>query len=415
VVSEFIADTPDSAPVSSERVLVTLPHPGDGNHNGGQLQFGPDGDLYISVGDGGGGNDTHQNAQKTSTLLGKILRVSPGTTDYAIPGGNPYGTNAKCINGTNGGSPCPEVWWYGMRNPWRFSFDSATGDMAEGDVGEDSDEEINFAHPNQYVGGNFGWPCYEGLELNQSAPSAECTPEPVPVPPVLTYHHTSNCGGDSFCGNGVIGGYVMHDPSLPSLNGCYVYGDLSNAHLRVTRLAQPAALGDTDLGPSVSNLSSLGVDASGHLWAADISGPVYRLDSDGNGATMPTCPPAPAALGGRDSTPAKLHITRRKRQHVLKRRYLTVTVSPNELATITARGRVSIRGTRHALKTHSSTRQCFGLKHVTLHLRISRKTTRRIRRALRHHRRVVAKLTVTSKDASSNLSKARHVSIRIVG
>jgi glucose/arabinose dehydrogenase len=295
-VSEFTADSGfDTASAVSEHVLLTIPHPAQSNHNGGQLQFGPDGDLYISVGDGGGSNDTELNAQNTHTLLGKVLRIAPGATSYTIPNGNPFAAGqAECSSGTNGGSNCPEIWAYGLRNPWRFSFDSQTGDLVIGDVGQDRDEEIDFAHLGQNVGANYGWPCYEGFEVNNNRPSAECTPLPAPVvAPVLSYPHPANCGSGQFCGDGIIGGYVMHDPSLPSLNGCYVFGDLSNPALQVVGLEQPSAVGQIALGPEVSNLSSFGLDASGHLYAADVGGgTVYRLDSDGNAATDPTCPTA---------------------------------------------------------------------------------------------------------------------------
>ncbi|MGZ4341268.1 MAG: PQQ-dependent sugar dehydrogenase [Solirubrobacteraceae bacterium] len=295
-VSEFTADPPgfDTASLASEHVLLTIPHPNETNHNGGQLQFGPDGDLYISVGDGGGGDDTELKAQHTDRLLGKLLRISPGPTSYTIPAGNPFNGQPLCSSGTNGGSSCPEIWAYGLRNPWRVSFDSATSDLIIADVGQNRDEEIDFAHPGQNIGANYGWPCYEGFELNATAPAAECSPLPTRVvAPVLSYPHPGNCAGQPFCGDDIIGGYVMHDPTLPSLNGCYVFGDLSNPDLQVVGLAQPSAVGQVALGPQVSNLSSFGVDASGHLYAADIgSGIVYRLDSDGNAATDPTCPTA---------------------------------------------------------------------------------------------------------------------------
>jgi glucose/arabinose dehydrogenase len=293
-VSEFTADPGgDAASASSEHVLLTIPHPSQDNHNGGQLQFGPDGDLYVSVGDGGGGDDTELNAQKKTTLLGKLLRISPGITSYTVPAGNPFAGAPECSSGTNGGSNCPEIWAYGLRNPWRFSFDNSTGDLVIGDVGQNRDEEIDFAHTGQNIGANYGWPCYEGFELNGNRPAAECSPLPAPVvAPVASYPHPGNCpAGQPFCGDGIIGGYVMHDPALPSLNSCYVFGDLSTPDLQVVGLAQPMAVGQVALGPQVSNLSSFGVDASGHLYAADVgSGTVYRLESDGNRATDPTCP-----------------------------------------------------------------------------------------------------------------------------
>ena len=306
-VSEFTANAGlQSASPATEQVLLTIPHPNQSNHNGGQLQFGPDGDLYISVGDGGGGNDTELNAQHTTTLLGKILRIAPGTSSYSIPAGNPFANNPLCSTGPSSTSNCPEIWAYGLRNPWRFSFDSATGDLVIGDVGQDRNEEVDFAHPGQNVGASYGWPCFEGFELNAARPGSECSPLPSPVvAPVLTYPHPANCAGAPFCGAGIIGGYVMHDPTIPSLNGCYVFGDLSTPDLRIVRLDQPVALGGADLGPQIGNLSSFGEDAAGHLYAADIgSGVVSELTSDGNAATNPTCPPAPVT-GGPPAPPSK--------------------------------------------------------------------------------------------------------------
>ena len=300
-VSEFTANSDgDSANPSTEQVLLTIPHPAESNHNGGQLQFGPDGDLYISVGDGGGANDTEMNAQHTTTLLGKMLRIAPEANgQYSIPAGNPFNTGqSNCSSGPRASTtmpPCPEIWAYGLRNPWRFSFDSATGDMVIGDVGQSAEEEIDFAHPGQNVGANYGWPCYEGLEIDTAAPASECTPLPSPVVfPVLTYPHPANCDGAPFCGNGIIGGYVMHDPTLPSINGCYVYGDLGTPGLRMVHLAQPSASASVALGPQIDSLSSFGLDASGHLYAADIaSGDVFRIESDGDPATDPRCAPPP--------------------------------------------------------------------------------------------------------------------------
>ncbi len=315
-LSEFTANPGgDTANAGSEQVLITIPHPDQSNHNGGQLQFGPDGDLYISVGDGGGGNDTEVNAQHTTTLLGKILRISPQTNGYLIPAGNPFSGGPECANGPSSGSTsCPEIWAYGLRNPWRFSFDSATGDMVIADVGQSAEEEIDFAPQGQNVGANYGWPCYEGLELDSLAPASECTPLPSPVvSPVLTYPHPQNCGGVPFCGDGIIGGYVMHDPTLPSLEGCYVYGDLATPGLRAVHLAQPSASASVALGPQIASLSSFGLDASGRLYGADIAkGDVYRIESDGNPATDPRCappspPPAPPQQASGNTSSPGIH------------------------------------------------------------------------------------------------------------
>ena len=212
------------------------------------------------------------------------------------PAGNPFSSGqSECSSGPHPGTECPEIWAYGLRNPWRFSFDSATGDMVIADVGQSAEEEIDFAHPGQNVGANYGWPCYEGLIRDAAAPSSECSPLPSPVVfPVQTYPHPQNCNGAPFCGDGIIGGYVMHDPTLPSIDGCYVYGDLGTAGLRMVSLGQPSAAASVALGPQIDSLSTFGLDASSHLYAADIgSGDVYRIESDGNPATDPRCAPPP--------------------------------------------------------------------------------------------------------------------------
>jgi glucose/arabinose dehydrogenase len=405
VVAEFDANSDDVAD-STPHVLIDMPHPNYVNHNGGQLAFGPDGMLYISTGDGGGANDPAENAQKKTNLLGKILRIHPDASSYTVPAGNPFPGGVDCPNGDGGASTCREIWSYGLRNPWRFSFDSASGDMIIGDVGQANDEEVDLARPGQHVGANWGWPCYEGFEVNAAGPSDQCSPLPASVVnPVLAYHHPSNCSGAPFCGSGIIGGYVMHDPSLPSLEGYYVYGDLSNPRLRVAMLGEPTALSDADLGPQVANLSSFGVDASGHLWAADIEGPVYRIDP-----APPSPPPAPA----RDTTPARLKVTRSRNQHVLRTHYVRITVVPSELATIVARGTVSVPKSARVYRTRSTSHKTRAHKRVTLHLRITKKTLSRIRHALRHRRFLTARITVTSKDAAGNRSKPKHTTVRLV-
>ncbi|HEX6460054.1 MAG TPA: PQQ-dependent sugar dehydrogenase [Thermoleophilaceae bacterium] len=415
VLAEFDATSADQAS-PTPHVLIDMPHPNHVNHNGGQLQFGPDGDLYISTGDGGGSNDVEHNAQQKSNLLGKILRIHPGASSYSIPAGNPF-SGDNCHTGSNGGSNCPEIWSYGLRNPWRFSFDSVTGDMIIGDVGQSRDEEIDFApHPGLNAGVNYGWPCYEGFELNAARPSAECTPLPSPVTfPQLVYHHS--CAGASFCGEGVIGGYVMHDPSLPALGGCYVYGDLGTPRLRTVRLTATSATGDTDLGPQVSSLSSFGEDASGHLWAADVTGPVYRLDFDGNAATTQTCygspggpTPPPAAT---DKTPPTLSLRWHRHQRVLRTRSIKVAVKVNEASTLTGTGTIRTGGKAAVIRFKRARRKVVPGHRVTLKLRLTKRGFRSLRRAMSHRRTRIAHVTVTAKDAAGN-GRSRRISIRLV-
>ncbi|HEY8638546.1 MAG TPA: PQQ-dependent sugar dehydrogenase, partial [Solirubrobacteraceae bacterium] len=207
-VVEYRRATADRAnPRSARRVLLqTQP---EANHNGGQLQFGPDGLLYIGFGDGGGGNDQHGtrgNAQDLGSLLGKILRIDPrarGRRPYSIPSSNPFVRRS----GARG-----EIYAYGLRNPWRFSFDRSTGDLTIGDVGQDDVEEVDFARRGRARGVNYGWRPFEGRRQNFNEPA------PGAVFPVITHTHAAG-----WCS--VTGGYVVRDHALGALVGRYVYGD----------------------------------------------------------------------------------------------------------------------------------------------------------------------------------------------
>jgi glucose/arabinose dehydrogenase len=241
---------------SSARVLMTIDHHNYSNHNGGQLAFGPEGDLYIGVGDGGSEDDPENNGQNTDTLLGKILRVSPAPVGgYTIPKGNPFaGQSGKRA----------EIWAYGLRNPWRFSFDSANGNMIIGDVGQDLQEEIDFVPAHTGAGANYGWSIFEGDRRNKpgNAPNA--------VAPVLVAAHSNG-----FCA--IIGGYVVRDRSLPSLYGRYLFGDYCRPQIESVRLSKGRATARMATGLNVSETSSLGQDASGHIYVTSLKGPVYRI------------------------------------------------------------------------------------------------------------------------------------------
>jgi glucose/arabinose dehydrogenase len=398
-VSEFrrSATNPNVADPASERLLLTIPHPSQTNHNGGQVEFGPDGNLYVSTGDGGGGNDSQQNAQKKNVLLGKILRINPNAgAPYSIPAGNPFG-GALCSKGSNGGATCPEIWAYGFRNPWRFSFDSATGDLVIGDVGESAEEEIDFAHRGQNVGANYGWPCYEGNRVNSSAPSSECATRPSPVvAPVFQYPHS--CSGSSACGSGVIGGYVVRDPSLGPLVGRYVYGDLSKSGLRSLVLGQPTASGDSSLGLSVSALSSFGEDAGNCLYAASFgSGSVFRIAPDSN----PTPGPCPL-VGQPPPAGPQLTLSVRKLQHIVRVKRLKVSVTANQAGTIVGTARVTIsRRHNHVLRFRGVTNRHARAGHkVVLRLRLTRHNLTTLRKLIHRRHSMVAKLTVTGRNAA---------------
>jgi len=249
---------------NSARVVLAQAQP-QSNHNGGQLAFGPDGYLYISLGDGGGQGDqhgTHGNAQNLGVLLGKILRINPnkqGSRAYSIPSDNPFYGRA----GARG-----EIWAYGLRNPWRFSFDRTKGGMAIGDVGQSEIEETNWAAPpTRGRGNNYGWRVWEGTRRNNSRENAAGQ-----VPPVAQYSHSAGrCS--------VTGGYVVRDSRLTSLYGHYLFadfcsGEIWQAAMRSGKLTARVS----KLTLHVTNPSSFGQDNSGHIYISSIGGRVYRLD-----------------------------------------------------------------------------------------------------------------------------------------
>jgi glucose/arabinose dehydrogenase len=393
------ASNPNVADPGSERVLISIPHPNFTNHNGGQLQFGPDGYLYISTGDGGNSNDSPQhNAQNTGSLLGKILRIDPANPAASVPGNIP---------GTR-------VYAYGLRNPWRFSFDRLTGDMIIGDVGQSAREEIDFAHPGQNEGANYGWPCFEGSQQNSAASGyAECTPLPSETAPVFDYGHS----GTPFTGLGIIGGYVVRDPSLPDLYGRYIYGDLYTSGTKGLRsITLPAAGDDQPLPLNVSGLSSFGEDAMGCVYAASQSGGgVWRLAPDTNPTPGPCGSGGPSTAPAKDTTAPSLSLRRRRRQRVVRTHSISVGAVSNELAGFTATATVRVAGkASRTLRFNRATRKNVAAgKHVTLKLRLTKRTLRSLRRAMRHHRSRLAQVRVTARDGSGN-TRSRRLSVRLV-
>jgi glucose/arabinose dehydrogenase len=254
------AGAPNRADESSRRSVIRVAHH-RGNHKGGQVQVGPDGMLYAGFGDGGGGGDPDENAQNVSRILGKMIRIDPRPDGgYSIPAGNPF-------RGRSGARP--EIYAYGLRNPYRFSFDRRRGHLVIGDVGQDEIEEIDFV-PGRTGGRpprggyNFGWDVFEGRSRYESGSA------PGHIRPVL--QHTQ---GEGFCS--IIGGYVMRDRSLGrGWTGRYVYGDYCDGTIRVAHLRRPNA-------PSratrlhVNALVSFGEDGRGRVYAVSLNGPVYRI------------------------------------------------------------------------------------------------------------------------------------------
>ncbi|HWH92231.1 MAG TPA: PQQ-dependent sugar dehydrogenase [Baekduia sp.] len=259
---EYRRRTEEVADAGSARTVFVHDDP-EANHNGGELAFGPDGYLYVGTGDGGGGDDQHGargNAQNLGSPLGKILRIVPkaaGGKAYTIPPSNPFIKRSGAR---------PEVYAYGLRNPWRFSFDRARGDLVIGDVGQDAVEEIDFARKGTARGANFGWRPWEGRARNvdEPAPGAKF--------PVITKTHA-----DGWCS--ITGGYVVRDRGVPGLYGRYVYGDYCKGELRSARLSGGRARDDRPIAgvKTVSGLDSFGEDAAGRVYVVSQQGAVYRF------------------------------------------------------------------------------------------------------------------------------------------
>jgi glucose/arabinose dehydrogenase len=251
--------SPNRANKATRRPVLFVDQPFE-NHNGGLNLFGPDGYLYIGLGDGGAAADPANRAQNLDTLLGKILRIDPRRSPskrYRSPQSNPFVGRA----GRN------EIYAYGLRNPWRFSFDRKTGALYIGDVGQNNFEEIDYASRGTARGKDFGWSCFEGTARFDT--SRRC---PNPVKPVLTYGLAGqNCA--------VTAGVVVRDPALPQLAGRFLYGDFCAGQVRSFGISGGRATDDRAVGVNVSQLSSFGEDAAGRVYLASLDGPAYRLVS----------------------------------------------------------------------------------------------------------------------------------------
>jgi len=241
----------------TEKVLLTIPHPTNTNHNGGMLAFGPDGFLYIGVGDGGSANDPPNNAQNIDVLLGKILRIdiNSSTAAYVSPSTNPFFGSAPGRD---------EIFAFGMRNPWRFSFDRLTGVQWVGDVGQGAWEEVDTPIVS---GGNYGWRVYEGFACTNNDPSL-CTPTNY-LPPILSYQHLNGrCS--------ITGGFVYRGSAGTLPSGTYVYADYCSGEIFTWDGTSQALLLDTTL-----NISSFGEDEAGELYVVGLGGSLSKLVSSG--------------------------------------------------------------------------------------------------------------------------------------
>lgn len=261
-VSRFELDTSGLAlDPASEEVLIRIPQP-QGNHNGGDLAFGPTGLLYASFGDGGGAGDPGENAQDTSNLLGTIIRINvDGGTPYEIPGDNPFFGGALCVQGTSS-ADCPEIFAWGLRNPWRMSFDSATAALWVGDVGQADWEEVD----RVVLGGNYGWNDREGAHCFDPPSACAMGFEE----PVAEYDHT--------VGQSVTGGYVYRGSAMADLVDWYVFGDfVSGAIFAIPADGQPTVV-PNQVADAGFNISAFAEDTDGELYAlAYGSGTIHRL------------------------------------------------------------------------------------------------------------------------------------------
>jgi glucose/arabinose dehydrogenase len=246
-----VSGDPNVADAGSALILKTISHPVNKNHNGGQLAFGPDGKLYVGVGDGGSGGDPPNNAQNLSVLLGKILRLDVDIAAPYIPAGNPFGN---------------EIWAYGLRNPWRFSFDRLTGDLLVGDVGQGSWEEVDFQPASSTGGENYGWRITEGNHCYNPPSGCDMTGL---TPPILEYGH-----GAGDCA--IIGGVRYRGP-VASFAGTYLYGDYCTGRIWGATQGTGGVWSASQLIDTSYSISSFGQDQHGNVYLTDLSGAVYEI------------------------------------------------------------------------------------------------------------------------------------------
>jgi glucose/arabinose dehydrogenase len=249
------APTADAAEPASAKLILTVKQPYS-NHNGGLNMFGPDGMLYIGMGDGGSGGDPQGNGQNRNALLGKILRIDVDRGDpYSVPSSNPF---------ANGGG-APEAWAVGMRNPWRFSFDPTAGLLIIADVGQGEWEEIN-AVPARTAGLNYGWNIMEGTHCYRSI---ACSKSGL-TQPVHEYSHSDGCS--------ITGGYVYRGRRIPQLAGTYFYADYCQGWIRSLKIVDGKATAHQKWDvPSVGSILSFGQDSAGELYVLSANGTVYRI------------------------------------------------------------------------------------------------------------------------------------------
>jgi hypothetical protein len=408
-VEELRAPTADAADPASRRLVLPIPHPTATNHNGGTLRFGPDGHLWLAPGDGASG----ANARSTASLLGKVLRIDPrggAPGQYAIPPDNPF-------VGTPGARG--EIWAYGLRNPFRFAFDRLIGDLVIGDVGQGTTEEITHlpAASGRGRGADLGWDVCEGSYV-QGSRDRTCT-LPLAVPPAIDKFQVE----DGF--RSIIAGPVVRDPSLPSLYGRLIYGDYFVDALRTAVLpgGGARATDDRTVGPAalVDELTSLGEDAAGCVYATSGAGAVYRLvELD---ARVPCAlPPAPGRPDARP--PARrggsgpidrpqLRTGARPRQRVLANRGVVVRARCDEPCRVAAGGRLRIG--RRAFALRRVMRGGAAGELLRLKPRLGVRGVRALRVALADGRRPRVVVRLRARDAQGDASALARRTVRAIG
>jgi glucose/arabinose dehydrogenase len=364
------AANPDLADRTA-RVVWRQDHPAT-NHNGGTIAFGRDGNLWLAPGDGA----DQDNAQTLSSPLGKVLRIDPhrgNAGEYTVPPDNPYGT---------------AVWASGLRNPFRWSFDRATGDLVIGDVGDTAHEEIDFVPwPGLGRGANFGWPCREGL----SSHSGTCMAGPL-TDPVIDFPRPDYTA--------VTGGIVVRDPGLPTLIGRYLYADYFKGVIRSFKLGLPRASDDRSAGlPSVPNLVNFGEDACGHIYVVSAGGRISRLQDGAISACAP--PPVATAPIPPDRTAPRVRIRVAGKGRVGRRARPQIALTASEACRVTIRARL---GGWTLVRARTSLRAG---RRTVIRLRPKAKVVKRIRRSLRRHKHLTLRVSVTAVDAAGNTGHAQ--------
>lgn len=255
-----VSSNPDMADVSTATPILAVSQPYS-NHNGGQIAFGADGMLYIALGDGGGGGDPLQHGQNPNTLLGSLLRINvDGTAPYTIPADNPYA----------GGGGRGEIWAIGLRNPWRFSFDTERALLYIADVGQNRREEVN-VQPAGAAGLNYGWNVMEGMSCYPAG--STCDTSGLVLPAIEYENPAAGCS--------VTGGYVYRGARIPALRGHYLYADYCRGWVRSFRYADGGRVdGERELASGLGNIASFGRDAAGELYVLNTAGRVLRLEEN---------------------------------------------------------------------------------------------------------------------------------------